>query len=65
MEDIGTHMQEFARSIGRKQCTDKTLISSLKGEGFVLLTHLFHKYIEMGLVCTNIEWILEYYPTRI
>ena len=26
------------------------------------MTPLFQKYIEMGLVCTNIEWVLEYYP---
>ena len=26
---------------------------------------LFKKYIEMGLVCTNIEFVLEYYPKRV
>ena len=65
MEDIGEHMQEYARSIQRTKCVDKALISSMKGEGLVLLTPLFKKYIEMGLICTNIEWILEYNPKRV
>ena len=37
----------------------------MKGENIVLLTMLFKKYIEMGLVCTNIHWILEEYPKRV
>ena len=65
MEDIGEHMQAYARSIQREKCVDKALISSMKGEGIVLLTPLFKKYIEMGLVCTNIEWIIEYYPKNV
>ena len=65
MEDIGEHMQAYARSIQREKCVDKALISSMKGQEIVLLTPLFKKYIEMGLVCTNIEWILEYYPNKV
>ena len=65
MADIGEHMQEYARSIQRKKGVDRALISSMKGEGIVILTPLFKKYIEMGLVCTNIEWILEYNPKRV
>ena len=65
MNDIGDHMREYCRSISREKCVDKALISSMKGEGIVLLTSLFKKYIEMGLVCTNIDWILEDYPKRV
>ena len=65
MADIGEHMQAYARSIQREKCVDKALISSMKGDGIVLLTPLFKKYIEMGLVCTNIEWVLEYYPKKV
>ena len=65
VEDIGEHMQAYARSIQREKCVDKALISSMKGQEIVLLTPLFKKYIEMGLVCTNIEWILEYYPNKV
>ena len=39
----------------------KALISSMFGDNMVILSTLFKKYIEMGLKCTNIEWILEYY----
>ena len=65
MADIGEHMQAYARSIQREKCSDKALISSMKGEGIVILTPLFKKYIEMGLVCTDIEWITEYHPKRV
>ena len=63
--DIGEHMQEYARSIQREKGVDKALISSMKGDGIILLTPLFQKYIEMGLVCTDIEWILEYHPKEV
>ena len=48
-----------------KKGVDRALISSMKGEKLVLFTPLFKKYIEMGLVCTNIEFVLEYYPKRV
>ena len=38
MIDIGEHMQEYARSIQRKSGVEKSLISSMKGKGIVLLT---------------------------
>ena len=61
MADIGDHMQAYARSIQRRKGVERSLISSMHGEGMVILTPLFKKYMEMGLVCTNIEWILEYH----
>ena len=60
--DIGEHMKQFCRTIGRTKGVDRSLISSMKGEGMVMLTPLFKKYMEMGLVCTDIEYILEYNP---
>ena len=65
MADIGEHMQAYARSIQREKCNDRALISSMRGDGIVILTTLFKKYMEMGLVCTNIEWVLEYQPKRV
>ena len=34
----------------------------MRGDGIVIMTPLFQKYIELGLVCTDIEWVLEYNP---
>ena len=61
LEDIGEHMLEYARSIGRTSGVKKSLISSMFGRGIIILTPLFKKYIEMGLVVTSVEWVLEYY----
>ena len=58
LKHIGSHMQQFAQDIGRKTGVKRSLISSMSGKGIVILTPLFQKYIEMGLVCTDIEWIL-------
>ena len=60
MQDIGEHMQAYARSIGRKSCVKRSLISSMKGENVLLVTPLLKKYLEMGLVVTNIETVIEY-----
>ena len=35
------------------------------GDGIVIMTPLFQKYMELGLVCTDIEWVLEYTPKRV
>ena len=60
MVDIGTHMQAYCRSIARKSCVKRSLISSMKGENILLLSPLLKKYLEMGLVVTNIEFVIEY-----
>ena len=65
MNDVGEHMQEYARSIGRQKGVEKSLISSMHGDGIVILTPLFEKYIQMGLECTDIEWIIEYNPKKV
>ncbi len=65
MVDIGDHMQEYARSIQREKAVERSLISSMHGEGLVMLTPLFEKYIEMGLECTGIEWIIEYHGKKV
>ena len=62
LEDIGPHMQAYANSIGRKKGVARSLISSFSGEGMIILTTLFKKYLQMGLICTGIEWVLEYNP---
>ena len=62
MADIGEHMQEYCRDITRKEAVKRSLISSMWGKDLVILTPLFKKYIEMGLICDKIEWIMEYNP---
>ena len=62
LKDVGPHMEEYSRSIGRKKGVEMSLISSMFGDGLVILTELFKKYIEIGLVCTDVEWVLEYNP---
>ena len=37
----------------------------MKGKGVVIMTPLFQKYMELGLVCTDIEWLLEYTPKKV
>ncbi len=65
LADIGPHMQEYCRSITRKTGVSKSLISSMKGDGIIIATPLFEKYIQLGLVCTDIEWIIEYHPKKV
>ena len=61
LEDAGEHMISYAKSIGRKTGVERSLISSMFGE-VVILTTLFKRYIELGLICTDIQWVLEYNP---
>ena len=60
MANIGEHMQAYCRSITRKTCVKRSLISSMKGESILILSPLLKKYLEMGLVVTNIEFVIEY-----
>ena len=60
MDDIGEHMQAYCRGIGRKNCVKRSLVSSMKGNGILLLTPLLKKYLEMGLVVTDVSTVIEY-----
>ena len=62
LDVIGKHMQRYCTMIGRDKGVDRSLISSMFGSGLVMLTPLFKKYIEMGLICTDIKFLLEYNP---
>ena len=62
LDVIGKHMQRYCKMIGRDKGVDRCLISSMFGSGLVMLTPLFKKYIEMGLICTDIKFLLEYNP---
>ena len=64
-KDIGDHMQEYAKSIGRTKGVKRSLISSMFGTDMVMVTTLFKEYIKWGLICTNIEFVLEYYKERV
>ena len=60
-DDIGAHMKEYAASIGRTKGVKRSLISSMFGTDMIMVTTLFKEYIKWGLICTNIEWVLEYH----
>ena len=55
--DIGDHMQKYCRSTTRKNGVKRSLISSMHGKRILLITPLLKKYLQMGLVVTNIEGI--------
>ena len=65
LADIGEHMQEYCRSVNRKTGVKKSLISSMYGEGILLSTPLLKKYLEMGLIVTNVETVIQYYGKRV
>ena len=58
--DIGDHMQEFCRKTTRNVGVKRSLISSMHAQGILLITTLLKKYLEMGLVVTNIETVIVY-----
>ena len=47
MADIGEHMLAYCRSIGRKLCVKRSLISSMREGNILLLSPLLKKYLEM------------------
>ena len=60
MADIGDHMREFCRKTARRTGVKRSLISSMHAKGILLLTTLLKKYLEMGLVVTNVETVIVY-----
>ena len=60
MTDIGDHMREFCRKTTRRTGVKRSLISSMHAKGILLLTTLLKKYLEMGLVVTNVETVIVY-----
>ena len=62
LEDIGDVMQKFCKDTNRTTGVKRSLISSMFGDEIVISTVLMKKYLEMGLIVTDIEWILEYDP---
>ena len=53
-------MREFYRHTTRRTGVKRSLISSMDANGILLLTALLKKYLEMGLVVTNIETVIMY-----
>ena len=60
MQDIGKNIKACCRSFTRKNVVKRALISSIYGNDLLLLTPLLKKYLEMGLVVTNIETVIIY-----
>ena len=60
MTDIGDHMREYCRQTTRRTGVKRSLISNMHAKGILLLTPLLKKYLEMGLVVTNIETVIVY-----
>ena len=53
-------MQRFCERTDRTGGVKRSLISSMIGENIVISTPLMKKYLDMGLVIDDIEWILDY-----
>ena len=64
LEDIGETMQKFCQDTNRTTGVKRALISSMFGKDIVISTPLMKKYLELGLVIDNIEWILDYQPNN-
>ena len=60
--DIGEHMRKYCENVGRKVCSKKSLISSMKGQNIIILSKLFKKYIQMGLKVDDIDYVIEFSP---
>ena len=35
------------------------------GDGILIMAPLFRKYMELGLLCTDIEWVMECTPKKV
>ena len=53
-------MQEYCRSITRKTGVKRSLISSMKGKGMLILTPLLKWYMDNGLVVTRLHYFISY-----
>ena len=62
LEDIGETMQQFCKDTKRTTGVKRSLISSMFGIGIIISTPLMKKYLEMGLIVEDIEWVLDYHP---
>ena len=60
LADIGDHMQTFCIATGRTKGVDRTLIGSFKADGVVVLTSLLKLYLEMGMLLTDVEFVVQY-----
>ena len=59
VKDIGPHLKADAESTGHKKGVDSSRIFSIHGTGMVMLTTLCKRYVDLGLICTDIEWVLD------
>ena len=62
LEVVGNYMQEVCALNNRTTGVKRSLISSFFGKEIVISTELLKKYLQMGLVVTDIQWLLEYTP---
>ena len=58
--DIGDHMQEYCRKIARRTGVKRSLISSMKGKGILILTPLLKWYLDNNLVVTRLHYFISY-----
>ncbi len=58
--DIGAHMQEFARMHNISQSSRKLLVGGMKAEKILLATPLARWYLQQGLVITKVYQTLEF-----
>ena len=60
LEDVGETMQAYCDNIGRTTGVKRSLISSMHGEGIILLTPLLKWYLDNDIIIENIEFVVSY-----
>lgn len=61
-QDLGNHMQQYARENGYMKQPSRMLVGSYFGKKLLLATPLLKWYLSHGLVVTKIYQIIEYEP---
>ena len=63
-QDIGEHMQNFAKENHLSTKERKLLVSGMKAEKFLLSSPLLRWYLKHGMVVTKIYQVIEYNKTK-
>ena len=64
LDDIGTHMSEYLKSIGETFKGSRYLIGSLFGKRILLITPLVKWYLEHGLIISKIYEVIQFRPIK-
>ena len=64
LEDIGSHMKDFAHEHNLLKKPRRMLISSFRLQRGPLITPLLQFYLEKGLVLIQVYWFIQYTPEK-